>query len=68
MNVRVGAIALFVSLMSMNQAVAGFFKITPAPQPPPPLPAPEIDGAGSIAVIALLGSIAAILINRYRNR
>lgn len=33
-----------------------------------PKPAPELDGAGAIAVFALVVSVAIVLFNRIRNR
>ncbi len=67
MKVRVGVAAILMSLMSIDQALAGFFKIVPTP-PPTPAPVPELDGPGSITVIALLACVGAILFNRYRKR
>jgi hypothetical protein len=53
-----GAAALLPTV-GVNAALAGFFNV------PPPIP--EFDGASSIAVIALLASVAAIIWTRSRN-
>jgi hypothetical protein len=50
----------FLLTVGIDQTVAGFFDV--------PKPIPEFDGASSIAVIALLVSVAAIILNRSRNR
>jgi hypothetical protein len=71
---KVGATALLFCLLALDRAYAGFFDITPAPPPaPPPAPhvpplVPEFDGSGSIAAIALLASIVALLYSRSKNR
>ena len=69
---KVGATALLFCLLALDRANAGFFDITPAPPPPAPPPGPplvpEFDGAGSIAAIALLASIVALLYSRSKNR
>ena len=49
--------ALLFSLATIDQALAGYFNITP----PPPPPIPEFDGSSAIAVIALLASVAALV-------
>jgi hypothetical protein len=54
-----GAGALLLTV-GIDRALAGFFNI--------PKPIPEFDGSSSIAVIALLASVAAIIWNRSRNR
>ena len=59
MKMNVGAAALLMSLMTIDQAFAGFFNIVPVP---------EFDGPGGIAAIALLVSVVAILFSRSRNR
>lgn len=53
---KVGA-ALLMSLMTIDQALAGYFNIVPPPEPP----IPEFDGSSAIAVIALLASVAALV-------
>jgi hypothetical protein len=63
MKMKVGAAALLMSLMTVDQAFAGFFNIVP-----PPTPIPEFDGPGAIAAIALLTSVVAIAFHRSRNR
>jgi len=69
MKVRVGAAALLMTLATIDQAFAGFFKIVPTPTPTPtPSPVPEFDGSGAIAAIALLASIVAIIFSRSRKR
>jgi hypothetical protein len=60
MKMKVGAAALLMSLMTIDQAFAGFFFV------PPPIP--EFDGPGAIAAIALLTSVVAIAFHRSRNR
>ncbi|HEX9881212.1 MAG TPA: hypothetical protein VGA65_01770 [Hyphomicrobium sp.] len=64
----VAAIALSICVMTIDQAVAGFFHFTPNPTPPPtPPPAvPEFDGLGAVAAIALLVSVVAIIYQRAR--
>jgi hypothetical protein len=46
----VGVAALLMSFTMANQATAGFFRVVP-----------EFDGSSSIAVIALLMSVGAVL-------
>ncbi len=60
-RMKVGAAALLMSVISLDQALAGFFHVTG------PAPVPEIDGPSGIAAIALLASIAAIFFGRSRN-
>jgi hypothetical protein len=62
MTSKVSAAALLMSLMTIDQALAGYWKIVPNP---PPIP--EFDGSSSIAVIALLAGVAAIIWSRARN-
>ena len=63
----VGAIALSICVMTIDQAVAGFFHFTPNPTPTPTPPAvPEFDGLGAVAAIALLVSVVAIIYQRAR--
>jgi hypothetical protein len=62
----VGAIALSICVMTIDQAVAGFFHFTPNPTPPSPPPVPEFDGVGAVAAIALLVSVVAIIYQRAR--
>lgn len=57
MQMKVGAAALVMSLVTMDRAFAGYFNIVP-----------EFDGSSSIAVIALLASVAAIFVARARNK
>ena len=57
MKMKVGAAALLMSLMTMDQAFAGYFNIVP-----------EFDGSSSIAVIALLASVAAIVVAKARRK
>ena len=56
MKMKVGAAALLMSLMTIDRAFAGYLNITPPPS------VPEFDGSSSVAVIALLTSVAAILV------
>jgi hypothetical protein len=58
-KMTVGATALLISLMTIDQAFAGFFEITPVP---------EFDGPSGLAAIALLVGVGAILFSRSRNR
>lgn len=58
-------IGLLIALALIDRAAAGFFEVFP--NPPPPDPIPEFDGSSSIAVIALLASVAAIIWTRSRN-
>ena len=60
MKMKVGAAALLMSLMTIDQAFAGYVAIVP--------PVPEFDGPGAIAAIALLGSIVAVAFHRSRTR
>ncbi|MGP1667586.1 MAG: hypothetical protein ACTS5I_17125 [Rhodanobacter sp.] len=64
MKVKVGAAALAMSLMTIDQAFAGWFNITPPA--PGPAPIPEFDGPGAVAAIALLASVAAIILQKSR--
>lgn len=60
-KMKVGGAALFMSLMTVDQALAGFLPtVTRA--------VPEIDGPSGIAAIALLASVGAIFFSRSRNR
>ncbi len=63
-KMQVSAAALLASLMTINQAFAGFF---PTP-PPAPAAVPEFDGSSGIAAIALLVSVGAILFSRSRTQ
>jgi hypothetical protein len=54
-----GAAAL-LSSVGINQAFAGFF-------PPNVVPIPEFDGSSSIAVIALLASVGALIWARSKH-
>ncbi len=58
-KMKVGAAALLMSVISIEQAFAGFFRVTRA--------VPEIDGSSGIAAIALLASIGAIFFGRSKN-
>ena len=51
MKTKVGAAALLMSLFTVDEAFAGYFNVVP-----------EFDGSSSIAVIALLASVAAIVV------
>jgi len=60
-----------LAALSIDSAVAGYFKITPKvppPTPPPTVPVPEIDAMGAAAAIAILASLVAILYNRTAAR
>jgi hypothetical protein len=50
MKMKVGAAAVLISLMTVDQAFAGYFNVVP-----------EFDGSSSIAVIALLASVGALI-------
>jgi hypothetical protein len=50
MKTKVGAAALLMSLFTVDQAFAGYFNVVP-----------EFDGSSSIAVIALLASVGALI-------
>ena len=54
MKNKVGAVALLMTVVMMDKALAGYFNITP-----PPIP--EFDGSSAIAVIALLASVGALI-------
>jgi hypothetical protein len=58
-KMKVGATALLMSFVMIDQAFAGFFVVTPVP---------EFDGPSGIAAIALLVSVGAVLFGRSRNR
>ena len=55
MKTKVGAAALLMSLFTVDEAFAGYFNVVP-----------EFDGSSSIAVIALLASVAAIVVARRK--
>ena len=57
MKMKVGAVALLMSVMTIDRAFAGYFNIVP-----------EFDGSSSIAVIALLASVAAIVVAKARRK
>jgi hypothetical protein len=57
MKMKVGAAALLMSLITVDGAFAGYFNVIP-----------EFDGSSSIAVIALLASVAAIVVARARRK
>jgi hypothetical protein len=61
-KMKIGAAAFLMSLMTIDQAFAGFFApvVTNA--------VPEFDGSSGIAAIALLVSVGAILFSRSRNK
>lgn len=60
MTTKVSAAALLMSLMTIDQAFAGYWNIVPTP-------VPEFDGPGAIAAIALLASVAAIVVRKSRS-
>ena len=64
MKNKVGAVALLMTVVMMDKALAGYFNITPPPVTPPPIP--EFDGSSSVAVIALLASVAALIKGRCK--
>lgn len=57
---RVIALAVAMAALGVDTAFAGFFQIIPN------TPVPEIDGSGSIAVIAVLMSLGAILVSKLK--
>jgi hypothetical protein len=57
MKMKIGAAALLTSLITADRAFAGYFNVIP-----------EFDGSSSIAVIALLASVAAIVVARARRK
>jgi hypothetical protein len=63
MKLKIGAATLLLTLVAIDQAAAGFFEVTPNPPP-----VPEFDGSSSVAVIALLASVAAIILQKSRSR
>ena len=63
MKLKIGAATLLMTLVAIDQAAAGFFQVTPNPPP-----VPEFDGSSSVAVIALLASVAAIILKKTRSR
>jgi len=60
----------FVALSALAAGVAAFSDVLLAqwwfPPAPTPVSTPEIDGAGSIAVMALLASLGALLYSRIK--
>ena len=70
MKWKVAATGLLLTLMTIDQAFAGWFDIVPVPTPTPPAeaPVPEIDGPAGIAAIALLASVVAMAFSRSRNK
>ena len=62
MKLKIGAATLLMTLVAIDQAAAGFFRVTPNPPP-----VPEFDGPGAVAAIALLASVAAILLQKTRS-
>ncbi len=62
---------LFCVAVTVDQAMAmsWLFPSKPGPSgPSSPIAAPELDGAGAIAVFALVVSVALVLYNRSRNQ
>jgi hypothetical protein len=68
MKWKVAATGLLLTLMTIDQAFAGWFTIVPNPTPPAESPVPEIDGPAGIAAIALLASVVAMAFTRSRNK
>ena len=66
MKWKVAATGLLLTLMTIDQAFAGWFDIIP--NPPAESPVPEIDGPGAVAAIALLASVVAMAFSRSRNK
>jgi hypothetical protein len=66
MKMKVGAAALLMSLVTANQAFAGYLNLVPPSTSPRPIP--EFDGPGAIAAVALLASAVAIAFHRSRSR
>jgi hypothetical protein len=66
MKWKVAATGLLLTLMTIDQAFAGWFDIIPTP--PAESPVPEIDGPAGIAAIALLASVVAMAFSRSRNK
>ena len=60
MEMKVGAATLLMSVMTIDRAFAGYTNITLPP-------VPEFDGSSSVAAIALLASVAAILLQKTRS-
>jgi hypothetical protein len=56
MKMKVGAAALLISVMTIDRAFAGYFNVVP-----------EFDGSSSIAVIALLASVGALIWARNKS-
>ena len=67
MKWKVAATGLLLTLMTIDQAFAGWFNIIPNP-PPAETPVPEIDGPAGIAAIALLASVVAMAFSRSRDK
>jgi hypothetical protein len=63
MKMKVGAATLLMSLMTADQAFAGFWNVVPTPTP-----VPEFDGSSGIAVVALLAGLAAVVFNRAKSK
>ena len=56
MKMKVGAAALLISVMTIDRAFSGYFNVVP-----------EFDGSSSIAVIALLASVGALIWARNKS-
>lgn len=62
MKMRAAATTVaMLGVATLDQAFAGFFKVTPTPPP-----VPEFDGPGAIAAIALLASVGALLFYQFK--
>jgi hypothetical protein len=68
MKWKVAATGLLLTLMTIDQAFAGWFTIVSNPTPPAESPVPEIDGPAGIAAIAFLASVVAMAFSRSRNK
>jgi hypothetical protein len=62
MSWKTAAAAAFLTLVT-SPAWAGWFQITPKPTP-----VPEFDASSGVAAIALLATVAAVMVTRGRGR
>ena len=61
-KMKVGATALLMTFVMIDQAFAELFPFLP------PAPVPEFDGPSGLAAVMLLVGVGAILFSRSRNR
>lgn len=63
-KMKVGATALLMTFVMIDQAFAELFPSLP----PAPTPVPEFDGPSGLAAVMLLVGVGAILFSRSKNR